>query len=158
MTSDVLVRQATEQDIPCIVELGMELLDYHRELDPFFSRKADAEKSYAEFVKGNIASEDACVVVAQVGAEIVGYCQARVSKYPPVMEVERFAEILDCFVREHLRSQGIGRRLAGCVRDWCRSKELERIEVRHSTKNPGAGNFWKKMGFEPYLKTLFMEI
>jgi len=140
-----------------IVALGMELMDYHKALDPIFSRKADADKAFAEFISENICCDDACVVVAQVGSEIVGYCQVRVSKYPPVLKIEKFGELNNCFVRKDMRSKGIGRKLVGSIREWCSSKDLSRIEVRHSTKNPDAGHFWMKMGFEPYLKTLYTE-
>jgi hypothetical protein len=34
---------------------------------------------------------------------------------------------------------------------------VHRIEVRHSEFNKVASRFWAKMGFKPYLKTLFKE-
>ena len=158
MTTEILVLKATEQDIPQIVELWNQLMDLHKELDPVFSRRIGGEEVFTEFVKGNIAGEDACVVVAHVGSEIVGYCQAKILKYPPVLETAQVVELHDCFVREDMRGRGIGCKLVDAIRDWCCNKGLSRVEVRHSTRNPGAGEFWIKMGFKPYLKTLFLEV
>ena len=44
------------------------------------------------------------------------------------------------------------------LRDWLRKKGVRRIEVRHSTFNEIAAGFWSKMGFIPYLQTLFVEL
>jgi hypothetical protein len=43
------------------------------------------------------------------------------------------------------------------IRDWFRAQGIRRIEVRHSTFNAIAARFWPKMGFTPYLRTLFLE-
>jgi len=157
MTVDVMVREATEQDIPQIVELWKVLMDMHKELDPYFSRRKGCEEALAKFVTENIHNKDACVVVAEIGNEIAGYCQARITKYPPVLETEQAVLLHDCFVREDVRGVGIGGKLVNSIRQWCRQNGHGRIDVHHSTKNPRSGEFWVKMGFKPYLRTLYLD-
>lgn len=157
MTADVLVRECVEPDVGAVVDLWKDLMDMHAELDPFFARKDGAEEAFAKWIRENMSSEDGCVVVAEVGDEIVGYCQARISKCPPVLGIDRYGELHDCFVTEDMRSKGIGGMLVERICRWNRSKGISRIEVRHSTRNPRAGEFWIKMGFTPYVRTLCRE-
>ena len=42
--------------------------------------------------------------------------------------------------------------------EWFRREGIRRIEVRHSTYNEIGARFWPKMGFTPYLQTLFLEL
>ena len=158
MITDVLVREATQQDIPAVVELWKQLMDMHKELDPCFALKAGAEGAFAQWVGENIAGEDGHVVVAELDGQIVGYSQARVIVNPPVLELQRYCQLHDCFVAADMRGKGIGRLLTASIRDWAAANDLKRIEVRHSVRNPGAGAFWLKVGFQPYLARLYMEL
>ncbi|UCG58958.1 MAG: GNAT family N-acetyltransferase [Phycisphaerales bacterium] len=155
MIAGVLVRECADRDVPAVVELWKALMDMHGELDPFFVRKDGAEEAFAKWIRDIISSEDGFVAVAEVGDEVVGYCLARISKCPPVLGIERYGELHDCFVRADMRSEGIGSGLVERICCWYRSKGISRMEVRHSTRNPRAGEFWVKMGFAPYVRTLY---
>ncbi len=156
MGVQVRIREAAVEDLPAVVALWKELMDYHKVLDPIFTRRAGAEEAFGTWARESIEGDEGCVFVAEAGGEVVGYCQVRISKMPPVLEVERYGQIHECMVREDLRGRGIGPRLVGRARQWCRGKGLGRMEVHYSVQNPAAGEFWTKMGFEPYLRTLFM--
>jgi ribosomal protein S18 acetylase RimI-like enzyme len=153
----VVLRQATLNDIPAIVELWKEMIDFHRIRDPFFTRAVDGEDVFAEFVEKNINSETACVYVATVGGTIVGYCQGMLGKHPPVLVQTDYGRILDFAVTADYRRTGVGERLCRALQGWFVLRGVHRIEVRHSEFNEIASRFWPKMGFQPYMKTLFKE-
>ena len=152
-----LLRRATLNDIPAIVELWKEMIDYHKEKDPFFTRAVDGEKVFAQFVEKNINSETACVYVAIIGGTIVGYCQGTLEKHPPLLTETDYGQVLDFAVAADYRRTGVGERLCKALQGWFVLKGVHRLEVRHSEFNEVASNFWSKMGFKPYLKTLFKE-
>jgi hypothetical protein len=83
------VRKATQEDTGAIAELWKELMDFHQERDPCFTRSVDGHERFAEFVSGRISSETSCVLVAEQQGEIVGYCLATISKFPPEMKSQR---------------------------------------------------------------------
>ena len=158
MNEQVKIREGIMEDVPEIIEIWKELMDFHKELDAFFSRSATGHERFAEFLTSNMEKEDSCVLVAADGEHIVGYCQATISKYPPVLVREKYVEIFDMAVTEKYQRQGIGRMIIDVLRRWYADKDVDRIELKYLTANKSAEEFWTKMGFKPYLKTAFLEI
>ena len=155
METRITVRQATRQDIAAIVELWKELMIYHAEKDSLFTLAPDAEEVYARFVEDNIDSEAACVLAAVVNGRLVGYCQGKLEKYPPVLAEQDYGHIFDIAVTADQRRTGVGKRMVAALHDWSRRKEVSRIEVRCLRSNDIGSRFWREIGFEPYLETLF---
>ncbi|MHC4325903.1 MAG: GNAT family N-acetyltransferase [Planctomycetota bacterium] len=151
------VRKATPEDIPFIVRLWKEMMDFHRKRDPFFTLAVNSEEVFAKFVGKNIGSGTACVFVAVDGEKIVGYSQGTLEKHPPVLAQIEYGQILDFAVATYYRRAGVGEKMYGALYDWFVGKGVHRLEVRHSEFNEIASQFWPKMGFRSYLKTLFLE-
>ena len=152
-----LLRRATSNDIPAIVELWKEMMDFHKKRDPFFTRSVDGEQVFSQYLEKNINSETACVYVAIVGGTIVGYCQGTVEKNPPMLTATDYGQVLDFAVAADYRRTGVGERLCNALQGWFVLKGVNRLEVRHSEFNEAASRFWAKMGFKPFLKTLYKE-
>lgn len=157
MAAEIEVRPATAQDIVAIVGLWKEFMAFHRKEDSIFTLAPDGEEWFAQFVEGNIDSEAACVYVAVVNGRLVGYCQAKADRYPPVIAEPDYGQILDVAVTADYRRAGVGEKMFRALYDWFSLKGVHRIEVRHWKSNEVAANFWRKMGFQPCLETLFMQ-
>jgi ribosomal protein S18 acetylase RimI-like enzyme len=153
-----VIRSATLRDIPDIVRLWEELMDFHRERDPFFTRARNGSDLFRRFVEENVGNDAACVLVAVAEDGIVGYCQAMIDHHPAVVAEPDYGQILDFAVTASHRHTGIGSQMFEALCKWFRKEGLRRIEVRHSTFNDLAARFWPKMGFQPYTLTLFMEL
>ena len=158
MNGQVDIREAAMEDVPAIIEIWKELMDFHKELDAIFSRSATGHERFAEFLTSNMEKEGSCVLVAADCEHIVGYCQACISNYPPVLIKEKYVEIFDMAVTKKYQRQGIGRMIIDALRRWYADKDVDRIELKYLTANKSAEEFWTKMGFKPYLKTAFLEI
>ncbi|MCX5644505.1 MAG: GNAT family N-acetyltransferase [Phycisphaerae bacterium] len=158
MQTTAVIRPATRRDIPAIVALWEELMDFHQARDSFFTPSDNGSKIFAEFVAENIRNDAACVLVATVDAKIVGYCQGILDRHPPALAESDFGQILDFGVTAERRRAGIGARMLEALCEWFRREGIRRIEVRHSTSNEIGARFWPKMGFAPYLQTLFREL
>jgi len=153
-----VIRSATRRDIPEIVRLWEELMDFHRELDPFFMRARNGADLFRRFVEQNVGNDAACVLVALVDGEVVGYCQGLLDHHPPALAEPDYGQVLDFMVTANHRHTGVGRQMFEALCKWFRKEGIRRIEVRHSTFNDLAARFWPRMGFKPYLQTLFMEL
>jgi GNAT superfamily N-acetyltransferase len=158
MNGQVDIREAVMEDVPAIIEIWKELMDFHKELDAIFSRSATGHERFAEFLASNMEKEGSCVLVAADCEHIVGYCQACISNYPPVLIKEKYVEIFDMAVTKKYQRQGIGRMIIDALRRWYADKDVGRIELKYLIANKSAEEFWTKMGFKPYLKTAFLEI
>ncbi len=154
----VVIRAATCQDIPAVVALWEELMDFHRAKDPFFERAPNGSNLFARFVEENIRNDAACVLVAVVEGRIVGYCQGILERHPAVIAEPEHGQVLDFVVTASYQGTGIGTQMFETLREWFRREGIRRLEVRHSMFNETAARFWPRMGFKPYLQTLFMEL
>jgi ribosomal protein S18 acetylase RimI-like enzyme len=153
-----VIRLATRRDVPDIVRLWEELMDYHRTLDPFFTRARNGSDLFRRFLEQNLENDAACVLVAQVDDGIVGYCQGLLEHHPPALAEPDYGQVLDFMVTAAHRHTGIGSRMFETLCKWFRKEGVRRIEVRHSTHNDLATRFWPRMGFKPYLQALFMDL
>lgn len=152
-----VIRSAIRRDVPAIVRLWEELMEFHRERDPFFTPARNGADLFTRFVEQNLDSDAACVLVAVAEDGIVGYCQGVLDHHPPALAEPNYGQVLDFMVTASHRNTGIGSRMFETLRGWFRNEGVRRIEVRHSTSNEIAAHFWPKLGFKPYLRTLFME-
>jgi ribosomal protein S18 acetylase RimI-like enzyme len=158
MRKQITIRKATAKDVPAILELWKELMDFHKKLDSFWTRTDSGHKRFAEFLKEHINSNDACALVATDGKQLVGFCLIRISNYPPVLKKRQYGELTNIAVTKKYRRYSIGQKLVKKVRQWCVKRGISRIEARYSTENQIAAGFWAKVGFRPYLKSTFLEI
>lgn len=158
METTAVIRLATRRDVPALVALWEELMNFHQARDPFFTRSRNGSHIFARFVEENIRNDAACVLVAVADGKIVGYCQGILDRHPPALAESDFGQILDFGVTAEHRGAGIGQQMLEALCEWFRREGIRRVEVRHSTYNEIGARFWPKMGFKPYLQTLFREL
>jgi len=88
MTSpEVVVRRATQQDLPLIGELGAMLVRAHHEIDPsrFLEPGPDSAKHYGSFLGSQLGRRDAAVFVAERAGRAIGYLYLESEGLPRVV-------------------------------------------------------------------------
>jgi ribosomal protein S18 acetylase RimI-like enzyme len=151
------IQPADESVIPTIVSLWREMMELHLRIDPFFKISSEAPANFEKFVREQIASEDAQILVAIEDGSVLGYCNAQISKYPPVFERLDYGFITDLVVTVSQRRKGIGKQLLLETMNWFQTKGIDRIELRVSPGNEVGYSFWKKHGFKDYVHVLYKE-
>ncbi|MCX6665587.1 MAG: GNAT family N-acetyltransferase [Euryarchaeota archaeon] len=151
------VTAARDEHIPQIVELWKDLMDLHKKFDPFFSRRADGDIRFTEFVKKSISSMDEHVVVAIEEGRMVGYCLGSIATHPPVFLVEKYGYIFDMMVDPLYRRQHVGTELVNAMILWFSSHGIQRFELNVAVKNKHGKRFWKKQGFREYMRVMYLE-
>lgn len=152
------VQPAEDVHVEQIVELWKELMDFHRDLDPFYTRRGDGHIRFQQYVRSLISSEKGRVLVAIEGSTVLGYCIGEIAKHPPVFLVESYGLIMDMTVRKDRRNQGIGTQLLNGLLDYFNSQQVTRVELRVAASNPVGYPFWKKHGFKDYAHDLFLDM
>ena len=153
------IRKATPDDLDAIGDLWQELMDFHKRLDPHFSRSKDGLVQFKKFTSDHIKSDASCVLVAEEdGKAVVGYCLAAQERHPPVFEGRDYGLVFDLAVTERCRRQGIGERLYKAAEAWFADHGIYRIEVQVAVSNEVSAAFWWKMDFNPYVTTEFKKI
>jgi ribosomal protein S18 acetylase RimI-like enzyme len=141
MTAKVTIRKSVAEDVPSIVELWKELMDFHKARDRLFSRSATGHEAFADYVKGHITSRTSCVFVAEADKNLVGYCIAFIEKYPPVLEMTEYGLVQDLGVTKKYQRKAIGKRLLKKAQNWFFEKGVRRIEARVAKSN--IHHIWK---------------
>ena len=158
MSARVGVREAVPADVERLIELWIELMDFHRDRDPFFARSPDAYDRFAEFITSKMDADDAVVLVAEEDRSLLGFSMAMVRDYPPVFETTRHGFIQDVIVTEQTRRRGIGTRLYEETMEWIRARGVSRVELEVASTNPISQAFWYAMGFRDTVKRLVVDL
>jgi GNAT superfamily N-acetyltransferase len=158
MKNQIKIRKAGQRDIPAMVELWKEMMDFHKERDKFFTLRAGTDKKWFKFITGHISSTKSTVLVAEHNGRLVGHCLTFISEYPPVLTTKRYGVFQEIAVTADYRRSGIGQRLVEEMLKWFRKRRITRLEVRVSVFNEISTAFWRKMEFKPYLETLCREV
>jgi ribosomal protein S18 acetylase RimI-like enzyme len=150
--------EATKQDIPKIIELWKEFIDFHRARDPFFSRSEQGPDNFGKFIQENLLKEDAVVFVAETNGEVVAFILATIQNHPPAFEIKQYGLVNDLAVASAYRRSGIGKHLFNMAKDWFIKKGMKRIEIEVALTNEISTSFWKKMNFKPYKEVCYLEL
>jgi ribosomal protein S18 acetylase RimI-like enzyme len=151
------VTAAQEEHIPQIVDLWKKLMDYHKTLDPFFTRTNNGELKFTEFLQKSIASTDSHVVVALDKNNVVGYCLGSVMMHPPVFIIEKYGNIFDMMVDPAHRRRHVGTDLVNAMIHWFITHEIQRVELNVAVGNKNGKRFWKQQGFQEYMHVMYLE-
>jgi len=148
------IREAVTDDLPEMIELWKEFMDFHKVRDPFFTRSENGHEKWAKFALSNMESDDWIVLVAVDGDKIVGYCMASVVDYPPVLEIKQHGLIQDITVTKSSRRKGVGTQLYREAERWLLEKGVIRIELNVAATNEISRAFFRYIGFKDYVQRL----
>ncbi|MBW2181873.1 MAG: GNAT family N-acetyltransferase [Deltaproteobacteria bacterium] len=110
-------REATKQDIPKIIELWKEFIEFHKARDTFFSQSKEGPNNFGTFILENLRKEDAVVYVAEINGGVVAHILATIQDYPPVFDIKQYGLVNDLAVASAYRRSGIGTHLFNMARD-----------------------------------------
>jgi ribosomal protein S18 acetylase RimI-like enzyme len=156
--SELVIRKATIKDLESIGILWMEFMDFHKKRDPIFTRSANGHEHFKEFIAGHLEKESSLVLVAEKDGALLGYCLAMLSKNPPVFENRDYGSVYDLAVTGKCRRAWIGEKMYKTAESWFSERGVHRIELRVAVLNETATAFWRKMGFQPHVETVFKNI
>ena len=155
--SSFVVRRARERDVATIVHLWQELQQANTGYDKRLATKPSAPSWYESFIRLQLEHENASVLVAEVDGVVAGYVFGQVMQRPTLSEGD-CGYVADLCVDPSHRGNGIGRRLFYEIRSWFVRAGINHLEVQVVRGNPASQAFWRKMGFDEFLRTLRSDI
>src|SRR5688572_11440491 len=111
--NDIVIRRATESDLPALGRLGALLMKAHYAFDPqrFMAPGVDSEEGYAWFLGTQLADKDVVIYVAERAGAIVGYVYAGLEPQSWKELREPAGFIHDVAVEESSRRSGVAAEL-----------------------------------------------
>lgn len=153
MARECRVREATLGDVDQVVELWVEHVDFHAELDPRFRRARGSEEGFREHLRENLGRAEFLLLVGEYGGDVVGFLHGELLRYPPCFEHRSHGFISDLAVTGSNQRAGLGSALLEEGMAWFSGKGVPTVEGKVLMSNPKAMCFWERAGFEPYMQT-----
>ena len=152
------VRRADPRDAEAIVALMQEVQALHVAGRPDLF-KAGGTENAAE-TRARMLLPDHFMWVATVDEGVVGYAYGRLSDDPenPWRFAARTFTLDQMGVKHESRGQGIGRALWNAAVDTAKSERAERVVLNVWSFNPGAREFYGRLGFTPFHERLTVEL
>lgn len=155
------VRPGTGEDMPEMLRLWREMMDFHASVEPRF-RPAPVpvgEEAWEKHLQADIwGNGDWCVLVAEAEGRLIGQIMGALRDAYPVFEPERYGYVTDIVVDPAARRSGVGRALFETLRAWCRERGASHLELQVAHRNPVSQSFWRAMGFTDFMDTLRQDL
>jgi len=132
-TPAIVIRAATEADVPALARLATEL-GYPAHADDMRERLARVRDEGAGIV----------LVAAGVQAEVLGWTHV-VERLN--LEESPFAELAGLIVADGARSLGIGAALLQAAEAWALERGLSQLRVRSNVLRERAHDFYRRFGY-----------
>jgi len=155
------VRRASECDIPAMLRLWREMMDWHAAVEPRFRPLPcpGGERAWEDHLRRDIwENQDWCVFVAEMDGKLVGQIIGWVRDPVPVFEPVRYGYITDAVVTNSARRQGVGQALFSALKAWFREQGVTTLQLQIAHNNPTAQAFWRAMGGTDYMHTLWCDL
>ncbi len=158
---DITIRPGTERDLPDMLRLWREMMDFHARVEPRFRPLPSpaGEQAWREHLSRDVwGSEDWCVFVAEVDGKIVGQIMGMLRDAVPVFEPGRYGYVTDVVVDPAVRRSGVGQALFEALRAWFCERGVSCLQLQVAHNNPASQAFWRAMGCTDYMDTMWYDL
>ena len=145
----MIVRPATEADLPTLREFEQGIIAAERPFDPTL---APDPISYYDLA-ALIASRDAEVLVA-VDGEVVGSGYVRIAAALPFLAHRQYGHIGFIYVKPSHRGRGISTRIMEELEAWARGRGITELRLEVYSGNAPAIGVYERAGYSHYLITM----
>jgi ribosomal protein S18 acetylase RimI-like enzyme len=158
---DFTIRPGTETDVPEMLRLWREMMDFHARVEPRFRPLPPpaGEQAWERYLRQDIwGNEDWGVFVAEADGRLIGQILGVLRDSVPVFEPERFGYVTDVVVDPAARRRGVGLALFEALKAWFRERGVPYLQLQVAHNNPVSQAFWRAMGCTDYMDTLWYDL
>ena len=155
----MVIRLATEQDIPGMIDLLLQVGEVHHQIRPDIFRSG-AQKYDEAALKRLLTDTTRPIFIAETEGAVGGYCFCilRTTQDDPVLADARTLYIDDLCVDEGHRGRGIAQALYAHVTQFARSIGCGTVTLNVWCGNDSAMRFYEKAGLTPRNITMEMKL
>jgi GNAT superfamily N-acetyltransferase len=146
---EIVVRRATESDLPTLGQLGALLMQTHYAFDKqrFMAPGTNPAEGYRWFLGTQLHEEEVVVFVAERAGVVIGYVYAGLEprSWKELREPAGF--IHDVAVVESSRRTGVATMLIEAAIEWLRAHDAPRVLLWTAERNKAALSLFSQLGF-----------
>jgi ribosomal protein S18 acetylase RimI-like enzyme len=158
-TTEIVIRRATQADLPALGRLGALLVRAHYDFDRhrFMEPRPNVEQGYAWFLGTQITDDDVAVFVAERNGRVLGYVYAGIEPQSWKELREEAGFIHDIVVSQQERRAGIAAALIHEAIEWLRARGMPRVMLWTAAENIGAQQLFARVGFRRTMVEMTLE-
>jgi len=152
------VRAAVASDRAALGALAGQLVRFHHDLNASrFMLGENVDQGYGRWLIQEAASDQALVLVAELGDGVAGYVYARQEPRNWNDLIDEHGKIHDVFVDPRFRGRGVARALLTAVCERLRALGCQRLVLATATSNEPARNLFASLGFRSTMIEMMLE-
>jgi ribosomal protein S18 acetylase RimI-like enzyme len=143
---DIVVREATREDVPQAVELIVRMKRLNGEFDPMFRVVDSISERALQYLTNSLGSESSIVWVAATGKRVVGILRAELKSrifYEPEIE----GLITDFYILPEARRKALGNEMIQAASKKLKERGAQIVTAEFPAQNEIAAKFYSKRGF-----------
>lgn len=140
---DIIIREATLEDLPILLGFEQALINAERPFDPTLK---EGEIHYYS-IKDMILASHIYLVVAEQHNHLVGSGYARIEKAKPYPDHVNYAYLGFMYVDPAFRSQGINGKIMEALKEWSIAQHITELRLEVYSENISAIKAYAKSGF-----------
>jgi GNAT superfamily N-acetyltransferase len=149
-----ILRKATLEDVPVLLEFEQGLIQAERPMDPTIKDGKISYYDVSEFIK----NEDSELYVVEVNHEIVasGYAKIKPDRHYLKHNMQGYLGFM--FVSKVHRGKGYNKLIMDALIQWCKARDVFEIRLDVYDVNDSAIRAYEKVGFKKHLITMRMNL
>jgi GNAT superfamily N-acetyltransferase len=152
--SKINIRKARLEDLNILLEFEQGIITAERPYDPTLK---EGKINYYDIEK-MITAAHIEVVVAEIGAKIVGSGYARIEAAKPYLNHDNYAYLGFMYTDPQHRGKGINAIIIEALKEWCLSQKITELRLDVYNDNPSAIRAYEKVGFKKHLLNMRVEL
>lgn len=149
-----IVRLATLNDIPILLEFEQGVINAERPMDPTIKDGNINYYNISELIK----SESSDVYVADINGKIVASGYAKIKEDRHYLKHGQQGYLGFMFVPEEYRGKGFNKLIIDALLKWCKSKNVHEIRLDVYDQNPAAIRAYEKAGFKKHMINMRLDV
>ncbi|TJY37885.1 GNAT family N-acetyltransferase [Pontimicrobium aquaticum] len=149
-----IVRKATLEDLPVLMEFMDGLVNAERPMDPTIK---DGKVIYYDLTE-IMANKESDLYVVELNNELVASGYAKIKDDRPYLKHKKQGYLGFMFVPEKHRGNGYNKLIMDALLKWCKERNVFEIRLDVYEDNPSAIRAYEKAGLKKHLITMRMNL
>ncbi|MCL6293979.1 GNAT family N-acetyltransferase [Jejuia spongiicola] len=149
-----IVRKATLNDVPILLEFEQGLIEAERPMDITIKEGKISYYDVTEFIK----NKDSELFVVELNNEIVASGYAKIKEDRHYLKHDKQGYLGFMFVPKKHRGNGYNKLVMQALLEWCQTKEITEIRLDVYEDNPSAIRAYEKVGFKKHMISMRLDI
>jgi RimJ/RimL family protein N-acetyltransferase len=149
-----LVRKATLEDVPVLLEFEQGLIKAERPMDVTIKDVKISYYDVSEFIK----NDDSTLYVVELNNEIVASGYAKIKPDRQYLKHEKQGYLGFMFVPEVHRGKGYNKLIMDALLNWCKERKIHEVRLDVYDVNHAAIRAYEKAGLKKHLITMRLNL